>query len=173
MSNADCYGAKTVELQWGDWFVGDATHRIATLLGSCISVTLWHPRRRIGAMSHFVLPTRGAAKDGGLDPRFGDEALMLQAEALARLGVDIAQCEAKLFGGANMFPQQFQGSDTVGRQNGEAARRLLGEFGVRIVSESLYGAGHRRIIFDVSSGAVWVRHVNTPAPAAPSDRVPA
>ena len=44
-----------VFLMPGEHFVGDARHRIRTLLGSCVSITLWHPQRRVGAMSHFLL----------------------------------------------------------------------------------------------------------------------
>ena len=40
----------------GEHFTGDARHRISTLLGSCVSITLWHPQLQVGAMSHFLLP---------------------------------------------------------------------------------------------------------------------
>jgi chemotaxis protein CheD len=32
---------------------------IRTVLGSCVSITLWHPVKRVGGMCHFLLPTRG------------------------------------------------------------------------------------------------------------------
>jgi chemotaxis protein CheD len=47
----------------------------------------------------------------------------------------------------------------VGRKNGEAARKLLLDHGIPVVSESLYGIGHRQIIFDVSNGDVWAYQV--------------
>jgi chemotaxis protein CheD len=43
------------------------------------------------------------------------------------------------------------------------ARRLLRDRGIPIVSESLYGEGHRKIIFDVSTGDVWARR-SVPSP---------
>ncbi len=57
-----------------------------------------------------------------------------------------------------MFTTKARLTD-VGRTNGETARRLLEFHGIPIVSESLYGAGHRQIVFDVDTGDVWVRHV--------------
>lgn len=148
-------------LQPGEWFVGGAPHRVRTLLGSCIAITMWHPARRVGAMCHFLLPSRGGdASRCVRDGRFGDEALALMLERLGEMRVDPRQCQAKIFGGGNMFPRQFgEGAVTIGHQNGEAARRLLDERHIEIVSESLYGIGHRQIIFDVATGAVWVRHV--------------
>ena len=35
-------------LQPGEYFVGDADYQIRTMLGSCVSMTLWHPGKRIG-----------------------------------------------------------------------------------------------------------------------------
>jgi len=149
-------------LKPGEHAVGDARHRLRTLLGSCVSITLWQPERRVGAMSHFLLPRRAratVAKPQALDARYGDEALALMLQGLARYGVAARQCVARLFGGGDMFPQQARPphagrAGDVGRRNGEAARALLLELGVAITSESLFGIGHRRIEFDIASGEV-------------------
>jgi chemotaxis protein CheD len=164
-----------VFLNPGEWFAGNATHRIRTVLGSCVSVTLWNAGLRLGAMSHFVLATRDGERplDGvrgldlcALDGRYGDEALCLMLHELGRRGVAAPQCEAKIFGGGDMFPGRVAGAAgaaaAVGRRNGEAARRLLQAQGIVIVSEALFGAGHRQVVFDVASGDVWCRQ-RTPA----------
>jgi chemotaxis protein CheD len=168
-----------VFLQPGEYFVGDATHRIRTLLGSCVSVTLWSSLQRIGAMSHFLLASRGpSAKPGALDARYGDEALSLMLRELTRHKVSATQCQAKIFGGGDMFPaQKTRGEMAIGRRNGEAARSLLQAQGIEVVSESLFGEGHRQIVFDVGSGHVWSRHVRpvvdahaaSPGPTLPPD----
>ncbi|HOE42079.1 MAG TPA: chemotaxis protein CheD [Rhodoferax sp.] len=153
-------------LQPGELFVGDANFQIRTILGSCVSITLWHAQLRVGGMSHFLLPTRGAARGSAeLDGRYGDEALELMFRDLRAAGANPLVCEAKIFGGGNMFPgnqhargQQAKGL-SVGKRNGEAARKLLRQHGIEVVTESLYGIGHRQIIFDVSKGDVWSRQV--------------
>lgn len=148
-------------LQPGEYFVGDADYQLRTMLGSCVSITLWHPATRQGAMSHFLLPTRGASKPRqALDARYGDEALVLMLQDLQRLGVPSAHCQAKIFGGGNMFPGKLRaGALNVGQRNGEAALALLQEHGIDVVSESLFGIGHRQIIFDLSNGDVWSHQV--------------
>lgn len=145
-------------LQPGEYFVGDAAFRVRTLLGSCVSITLWQRSGRIGAMSHFLLPARLDAA-GDLDGRYGDDALALMLADLGRLGVDACQCEAKIFGGGNMFPKSTRHSTHVGRKNGEAARAMLARLGIPVVSEHLYGDGHRQIMFDIGSGDVWSRQI--------------
>jgi chemotaxis protein CheD len=171
-----------VFLQPGEYCVGGASHRIRTVLGSCVSVTLWNPALRVGAMSHFLLATRGApsrpADDArgpalqALDARYGDEALRLMLHELALRKVAATACRAKIFGGGNMFPgrQRADGMAAIGRRNGEAARDLIQGHGIEIVSESLFGDGHRQIAFDVETGHVWARQVALPGvPAAGGD----
>jgi len=150
----------------GELFVGDAGFQIRTILGSCVSITLWHPMSRVGGMSHFLLPTRGTAPGPeGLDGRYGDEALELMIKDLKAAGVNPALCEAKVFGGGNMFPGnchargQHEKGLEVGRRNGDAAHALLKQHGIHLVSESLFGIGHRQVIFDVRTGDVWSRQV--------------
>ena len=150
-------------LKPGEQAVGDARHRLRTLLGSCVSITLWHPQRRVGAMSHFLLPRRQRPTVPGrrdaLDARYGEDALALMVQGLARHGIDARQCVARLFGGGDMFPDRQRAphalpSGDVGRRNGEAAHALLRKLGVPVASEHLFGAGHRRIVFDIATGEV-------------------
>ncbi len=154
-----------VFLQPGEYFVGDADYRIRTVLGSCVSVALWHPVRRIGAMSHFVLAERGVEAIPVIDSRYGNEAMWLMLHELVAVHVEPSQCQAKIFGGASMFDRKPRGGDSflIGKRNGEAARNLLRSHGIPIVSESLFGAGHRQVIFDIASGDVWVRQVRNPS----------
>jgi chemotaxis protein CheD len=147
-------------LQPGEYYVGDAGCRIRTLLGSCVSITLWHPVKRIGAMSHFLLSARSGGDPGEPDGRYAEEAMSLMLRELALEKVAPQECQAKLFGGGNMFPRQARTNAlNVGQKNGEAARLLARSHGIPIISESLFGVGHRQIIFDVGSGHVWSRQV--------------
>jgi len=170
MTFAAAHGQVDVFLRPGEYSVGDRRHRVRTVLGSCVSVTLWCPLAHVGAMSHFLLASR---LDGERDPatvrgldllrldaRYGDEALRLMLHELARLDVGGARIQAKIFGGGNMFPDHDRGGAlAVGRRNGEAARSLLRAQGIELVSESLFGAGHRQIVFDIDSGDVWARQL--------------
>ena len=142
----------------GDCFVGDEQYRLRTLVGSCVSVTLWHPRLRVGAMSHFLLPGTGRKRAGASAGTYGVDAMDYLLAELGRRGVPLAQCEGKIFGGGAMFPRRAQVQD-IGLQNGDCARRLMHEHGIRIVSESLFGAGHRQLIFTIRTGEVLSRQV--------------
>ncbi len=145
-------------LQPGEYFVGGQGFRVRTLLGSCVSVILWHPGRRVGAMSHFLLPSRNVATDT-LDGRYGDEAVELMCRDLRKQGVDPAACEARIAGGGEMFSTvAFRHGVHIGQNNGEMARRLLKERRIAVRAEDLFGQGYRQVVFDMTQGQVWIRH---------------
>lgn len=154
-------GLIDIFLQPGEFFVADAAYQVRTMLGSCVSITLWSPLKRVGAMSHFLLPTRGRSNTTEqLDARYGDEALELMLAEMQSMDISPAQCQGKIFGGGNMFPDHLQAdAHSVGQRNGEAALELLNRYGIPIVSESLFGVGHRQIIFDVRNGDVWCQQI--------------
>jgi chemotaxis protein CheD len=157
-----------VFLMPGDYFVGDERYRVRTLLGSCVSVTLWHPTLRVGAMSHFLLPGTGHRKPHDKPGMYGDDAMNLLLDGLARHGVAPTQCQAKIFGGGAMFarsPNVRANVRDIGQQNGDFARKLLHQHGIHVVSESLFGEGHRQLIFTIRSGEVLGRQV-PPEPKA-------
>lgn len=153
-------------LQPGQLWFGDEHTRIRTILGSCVAVTLWHPRRRIGGMCHYMLPSRIRGTGAALDGRYGDEALdMLTREIKAAHGYP-HEYEAKLFGGGRMFRRAFgtatSGSVQVSERNIAAGRELVQRHGFMVKAEQLGGHGHRHVVFDIWSGYTWVKHAPLP-----------
>jgi chemotaxis protein CheD len=141
----------------GQCVVASAGDRIRTLLGSCVSVTLWHPERRVGAMSHALLGRRGGRLGQADDARYGDDALRIMLGLLERRGLARKEFQAKIFGGGDMFPgQACTPTYRVGHENGEYTRAQLAQAGIPIIAEHMYGFGHRKLMFDVSCGDVWV-----------------
>lgn len=145
-------------LQPGEIFFGDADTRIRTILGSCVAITVWHPKRRIGGMCHYMLPERRRGKKvDHLDGRYADEAMLLLIKEILRAGTNPYEYEVKLFGGGNMFAPREQKQISVAERNIEAGRALLKHHGFNVLVEHLGGRGHRQIIYEVGSGDVWVR----------------
>lgn len=157
-------GTVEVFLNPGEHYFGDRSTRVRTLLGSCIAITLWHPRRLIGGMCHYLLPGRARDQAQGFDGKYADEALFLLIEQLTRAGTCLQDYEVKMFGGGSMFPRALAhperaSREHVGRKNALAGRELLRRLGMQTKGEDLEGAGHRNIVFDLGSGDVWVKHV--------------
>ncbi|MBZ0106806.1 MAG: chemotaxis protein CheD [Sulfuricella denitrificans] len=145
-------------LQPGEYYFGEQDIRIRTVLGSCVSITMWHPRRLIGGMCHYMLPAGHDRRERTADGKYADEAFALLVGKAQEYGTALEEYEIKLFGGGNMFPARVRnGKDHVGKKNAEAGKELIERHGMRSVAEDLGGSGHRTVIFDIWSGHVWVR----------------
>jgi len=149
----------------GEVFFGDNTMRIRTVLGSCVAITMWHPQRRIGGMCHFMLPARQRGKFNALDGRYADEAILLLLKEVMRNQSDPYDYAVKLFGGGNMFTRVVMSAAArklnIADRNVVAGQELLQRYGFKIAAEHLGGVGHRNVIFEISSGDVWVRQSST------------
>jgi len=147
-----------VFLQPGEWYFGDRQTRLRTLLGSCVSITLWHPQLLIGGMCHYMLPERVAQRRIQPDGKFADEAFWLLLREIERSGTALHEYEVKLFGGGNMFPETRRCETAhIGRKNADFGRHLLSRHGLRPKASDLGGFGHRTVIYDIWSGHVWVK----------------
>lgn len=146
----------------GGFYFGDKNTRIHTVLGSCVSITVWHPRLRIGGMSHSILPSRGKPGDlavNALDGHYADEAVELLLREIGKHHTRPGEYQVKLFGGGNMFRRHLaENAFNVAGSNVEAARTLLEASGFNIHAEHVGGSGHRSIIFDLCDGSVQVKH---------------
>ncbi|OLU16503.1 MULTISPECIES: chemotaxis protein CheD [unclassified Pseudomonas] len=156
-----------VYLNPGDYHFGGPYTRVRTLLGSCVSIVLWHPHARLGGMCHFMLPTRGRPTKQR-DGRYADEVVSLLCEAIALSGTRLAEYQARIFGGGHMFPGLAQSRrHHVGQQNIDIARRLLAERKLGCHGEHVGGVGHRNLIFDIWSGEIALKQTQPLATQEP------
>jgi chemotaxis protein CheD len=157
----------------GELCFADAQTRIHTVLGSCVAITVWHPQQLIGGMCHYVLPqrpTQSARKHVVADAYYADDAVRILLDEIRRSNTRLEDYRVKLFGGGAMFPElsATKGAYSthemldVASRNVVAARELIERNGMRLVAEHVGGAGHRKVIFDVWSGDVWVQHSAPP-----------
>ncbi|MHB1099162.1 MAG: chemotaxis protein CheD [Burkholderiales bacterium] len=156
-------------LQPGEFYFGGQDTRIRTLLGSCVAITMWHPKRLIGGMCHFMLPSRIVRPADELDGRYADEAMALFHREIRRLGMQPEEFQVKLFGGGNMFNlptrcRQKDDCNNVACRNIMAARKILENHGHKVIAEHVGMQGHRNVMLDIWSGKVWMRHVENALP---------
>ena len=138
----------------GQIFFGSGQGKVRTVLGSCVAMVLWHPRRLLGGMCHYVLPHRHGAA-GPLDGRYGDEAVELLRLAALKEGSSLREYKVWLFGGGNMFPHvAATGAPLIGIQNIEVAEHLSRRLGLRIVQRDVGTSRYRNVLLDLQDGTV-------------------
>ena len=162
--NRETTAMPRVELRPGELYTAGEPTVITTLLGSCISICLYSPALRIGGMCHAVLPA-AAGRQACDDPRYVNCALRIMMSELGGMGAAPGLMEAKIFGGADMFPQ-VKGMpvnvNLVGANNVQAARTALAAARINVVNECVGGPCGRRLLFNSATGEVLVKLVGGP-----------
>lgn len=135
---------------------------IKTLLGSCISVCLYDPVKRVGGMNHFMLP-RGAGSSGADadGTRFGVHAMDRLIGDMMKLGADRRRLVAKFFGGAHVLNMK-ESAAAVPQQNIAFIREFLKDEGFPILSEDVGGYHPRHVRFDTHTARAMVKRVDGP-----------
>ncbi|MFP3928935.1 MAG: chemotaxis protein CheD [Desulfobacteraceae bacterium] len=141
-------------LKPGYIYVPEKPTVISTVLGSCVTVTLYDTKRRAGGINHFQLPSRSPGERP--TARHGDAATVMLIRMMLGEGSKRKHLEAQILGGA--FNPEVSSQD-VGLENVRMARRVLSKYGIRIVSEDVGGARGRKIVFDTSANEVVVLKV--------------
>jgi chemotaxis protein CheD len=154
----------------GDVVLAEAGDRLQTLLGSCVSVVLTDPRRRIGVMCHVVhahgerrTPTAGPVPDTA----WGEPALHAMYGLLQARGFTPRFCHAWAFGGGHMFPGLGRGAGDVGRVNARWVLQALARDGLQLLHHDLGGSAYRRLSWTVGLEPPQVQAVPMQDPAAP------
>jgi len=133
---------------------------LTTILGSCVAVTLYAPRRRLGMLGHIVLPQSHG--DNEQHPaKFADTAVPHMLATLNNYGVTAGELIAKIAGGACMFgSNQFA---RIGDNNVEAVTKALDAAGISISGRDVSGKSGRHLSFNLSTGEVSISCAGGPA----------
>ena len=142
-----------IHLGPSEYYWGQSPERILTVLGSCISITVWVPSKKCGGMCHFVI-SRAAGAPVPPDAKYCEDAIGALLQKLGEIGVPPSRCEVKMTGGAEMFPT---GGLSVGESNVCCAEKYLREAGFAVKARHTGGKSSRYIIFDLESGDLWVK----------------
>ncbi len=149
--------SQSIKVGMADYKVGKSPDKLITLgLGSCIGITLYDKRKKMGGMAHIMLPknpdpTKASAK-------FADTAMEAMCKDLEKMGLIIRNMEAKIAGGAQMFT--FSSSNemnSIGFRNAEAVKLELKKRGVKLIAEETGGSAGRTIELDLESGKLKIK----------------
>lgn len=145
----------------GEFYFGNEHRTVKTLLGSCVAITMWSNKLKIGGMCHYKLPRRPVTHDTKLDGNYGEEAMLLFMENLSRFMLKPRDMVVGVFGAGNMFSNIVKSDEkSIGLQNIKLAHQLLKKLGFEITHESLGGNVSRRISLDLVHGAVKVQSLD-------------
>ena len=130
-----------IEVATGDYKIAHVPEIIKTSgIGSCIVIILYDPSAKFGALAHIMLPQKI------------ESTLSLMLNELHTK----SNLVAKIYGGANMFPDLWSGDNSIGSLNIKNAREILAKLELPIVQEDVGGEHGRSLEFDLENGNVEV-----------------
>jgi chemotaxis protein CheD len=151
------YSFGCVYLKPGEIFFSDTRTIVNTVLGSCVSVTMYVPRLKTGMISHCVLPTAlGVIKRGEDAMKYVDCAVLYMHKKISGCGAEKRETEVKLFGGSAMFSVESE-TNGIGIKNVAAARSILHSLGYCIIKSDTGGSYTRNLSFSLADGIVNIK----------------
>jgi chemotaxis protein CheD len=145
----------------GECFVSrDADLAYATVLGSCIAACIRDVAAKVGGMNHFLLAAQsGTSRDRyGASARYGAFAMEQLINMVLTSGTGRkANLEIKVFGGGMLNAAMTD----IGAKNIAFVREFLDNEGYRLTSHDLGGAYARKVVFQPSTGRVFVRKLDS------------
>jgi chemotaxis protein CheD len=156
-----------VTLKPGEAYFTNRPERVLTVLGSCLSVTMFNRHRRLAGICHALLPECGRGKVcGGECPeeyRYVDCSIRRMLETFDRHCIPGKEIEVKCFGGSDMFPENIsrQGLFSVGKQNIARAEKVIADEGLTILVKDVGGLYARKILFHTHTGEVFLKRLGT------------
>jgi len=129
-------------------------------LGSCVGVTLYDRKNRIGGLAHIMLPYSRLFNKKTVPGKYADTAIEAILNEMEEKGAVLNSLEAKIAGGANMFENIKIEAIPIGLRNVSAVREKLQEKDINVVAEDVGGTRGRTILFNVEDGRLEVRKLN-------------
>jgi len=154
-----------IYLKPGEMHFADSPTLVVTVLGSCLSITMFSRKRGLAAICHGLLPQCGGDKNCNGECAEGFKYVDCAIRKMVRLfdkhKVKRSEIEVKCFGGADMFMREIQrpGVVSVGRQNVLTAERILKSEGLSMNVVDVGGLQGRKILFYTHSGEVYLKRL--------------
>ncbi|MDO8265267.1 MAG: chemotaxis protein CheD [Candidatus Parcubacteria bacterium] len=123
-------------------------------IGSCVAVVLYDSLKKIGGLSHSMLPGESES-----DPKYVGSAIEIMIKNMELLGADVQKLQAWIIGGADVLQESQNNSQEIGIQNIESALKKLKEKNIKVVCQDI-GKNHSRSVeFDLNKGKITINHI--------------
>jgi chemotaxis protein CheD len=118
------------------------------VLGSCVAVVLYDRQNKFSGCCHFIVPR--TPKGDLPKPKHGIVAVLNLIRFLEEKGADIGNLEAQVIGGGDLP------GHSLGKENADAAVKILKKKGVHITSLDVGGEKGRKVIYNTDTNHLAV-----------------
>lgn len=133
---------------------GAELSELKTLLGSCVAVILWHPRKQLVGMSHITLP----GNDNDTDTKYASGAIKYFLDQIRKHGVRPDEFIVGVYGGGKMVSVDDPPSMMdIGNRNAQATLKLIGENNFRLQDMDLLDSKYRHVSINPEDGSITIK----------------
>ncbi len=145
------------------YFAKDGKY-VVTVLGSCVSLTIYHKLSGYAGMFHALYPE---CKDKDIENiinkpeayKYADCAVLKILKLFEEKEIPKEELDIKLFGGSEIISKSKKSVFSVGKQNVEKIQEILHKEGVSITTINTGGSDGRKIIFNSKNGGVFMKKI--------------
>jgi chemotaxis protein CheD len=155
-----------VYLKPGEMHFTEHPMLVVTVLGSCLSVTMFHRRKRLAGICHGLMPRchgrNTCKKDCREAFKYVDCSILHLVKLFDQRGVRRSEIEVKCFGAADMFSRKIETTSnvSVGWQNVQTAEDIIRSEGLSIHKKDVGGRMGRKILYYTDTGEVYLKRLN-------------
>lgn len=157
---------KRITIEPGEFYVTKDESILSTLLGSCVSVCLYDPIRKVAGINHFLLSNKRYARNLPVclseAGRYGIHSMELLINTMMEAGAERRNFRAKAFGGGSILQksEEIGNFHCVGSINTMFIREFLKNEGIPLIAEELGGNSGRVIHFWAHEYSVYVKSLH-------------
>jgi chemotaxis protein CheD len=149
-------------LKPGELCVSKVPVLVTTILGSCVAVTMCHRKLGVAAICHATQPDcpkrfKGCPEHCERKYHYASCVIPEMVQHMKALGAKPEDLEVKLFGGAAVLITPT--AQSIGKQNIEAARSSLEQFGLRPKIHQVGGHHGRKLVFNTHTGEIMLKRI--------------
>ncbi|MCG8335397.1 MAG: chemotaxis protein CheD [Proteobacteria bacterium] len=147
----------------GEYHFSAKPCKVSTVLGSCVTVTMFDPVKSIGSMCHGLLPKcqnyGKCNKDYNECFRYVECSIWAMLNDFKQLKIPRSRLQVKVFGGATIIYDNVRKEDKfrVGKRNIEAALKVIEEAKLNVVAYDFGGGESRKLTFRTDTGEVVLK----------------
>ena len=122
---------------------------IATVLGSCLAITAWHPKLKVGGMCHYLLDDPKVKKSDKNDFKYGCYALSFMTANMQSYA-SLNDYDIGMFGGSSFSFEAIKPS--IGEKNINLAKAWLNKYQLSLAYQSVGGNQSRSLKLNLQTG---------------------
>lgn len=143
--------SKYIDVNTGEVKTSKKTPLGVAAIGSCIVITAYDPKNKVGAIAHIMLPGKSPDKNSE-KTKHAQDGIDQLLQTMKMIGSDPSNLDICLVGAGNVLKKH---DDTICRDNINSTAEILKSKNLKPKASILGGTKRKSVLLDVENGTVY------------------